>query len=253
MFVGEAAQVDVSGNFSDPDGDAPGYAATTSDAGVATASASGSAVTVSGVSHGTADVTVAETDPGGLSATQALAMTVRLSDREVLEILYDELDGDNWRINSDWLTDAPLDEWYGVSTDADGRVHTLRLRSNFLTGAIPLELGSLLNLESLALGSNPLTGEIPPELGDLPNLEHLGLWDTSLTGEIPPELGRLSNLEELYPYNNSLTGEIPPDFLDLSLLWRFYWDDNDGLCAPDTSEFDDWLDGIDMSRGPRCD
>ena len=99
---------------------------------------------------------------------------------------------------------------------------------------------------------NSLTGEIPPELGDLSNLKDLTLDSNSLTGEIPPGLGVLSSLRWLDLSSNSLTGEIPPDFLDLPLVW-FYWDGNEGLCAPSTSEFDDWLDGIRYWRGQRCD
>ena len=189
-------------------------------------------------------------------------MTVPLTDREVLELLYEELDGDNWGdelvgevgedwwFSENWLTDKPLDEWYRVSTDADGRVVRLELSYNGLTGEIPPELGDLSDLLSLELSYNSLTGEVPPELGDLSNLRHLYLSDNSLTGEIPPELGNLSNLEDLDLSYNSLTGEIPPDFLDLSLRW-FYWDGNEGLCAPSTSEFDDWLDRRSW-RGPRC-
>ena len=59
VLVGEEAQVDVSGNFSDPDGDALSYTATTSDPGVATVFVSGSAVLVIGVSEGVDTVTVA--------------------------------------------------------------------------------------------------------------------------------------------------------------------------------------------------
>ena len=84
------------------------------------------------------------------------------------------------------------------------------------------------------------------------NLSHLWLDNNSLTGEIPPELGDMSNLEGLDLGNNQLTGEIPSDFLDLSSLALFYWEDNDGLCAPNTSEFDEWLDGLSW-YGPRCD
>lgn len=62
----------------------------------------------------------------------------------------------------------------------------------------------------------------------------------------------MSSLGRLFLQNNSLTGEIPVDFLDLS-LWSFHWDDNDGLCAPNTIEFADWLDGISEWRGPMCD
>ncbi|MCY3944229.1 MAG: hypothetical protein OXG18_10800, partial [Gemmatimonadetes bacterium] len=253
VFVGEDAQVDVSGNFSDPDGDALIYTATTSEPGVATASVSGSAVTVTGVSPGRADVTVTATDPGGLSAMQAFTTIVRSPDRPVLEILYDELDGGNWTDNTNWLTDAPIDEWYGVSTGAGGRVDTLDLSYNSLMGEIPPELGDLSNLEMLSFEGDSLTGEIPPELGDLSNLEIMWLGFSSLTGDIPPELGDLSSLEWLDLTNNSLTGEIPRDFLDLSALLFFFWESNDGLCAPDTSEFDDWLDELLVWSGPRCD
>ncbi|MCY4581197.1 MAG: hypothetical protein OXE50_00115, partial [Chloroflexi bacterium] len=110
-------------------------------------------------------------------------------DREALIAFYNATDGPNWDNNTNWLSDAPLAEWSGVETDANGRVITLDLRWNRLTGEIPSELGSLSNLESLGLGLNQLTGEIPPWLGDLSNLEQLFLNSNDLSGEIPPELG----------------------------------------------------------------
>ncbi len=39
-----------------------------------------------------------------------------------LVALYESTDGPNWVNNENWLTDAPLGEWYGVDTDRDGRV-----------------------------------------------------------------------------------------------------------------------------------
>ena len=219
VYVGSTESVDLAGYFSDPNGDVLTYTATTSDAGVATASASASAVTVSGVSQGTADMTVTATDPGGLSAVQAFTVTVRLTERQVLEILYDELDGANWTDNTNWLTDAPLEQWYGVSTaDSDGRVDTLRLVDNQLTGEVPPELGILSDLEYLSLDGNSLTGEIPSELGDLSNLEYLSLYRNRLDGEIPPELGNPSSLQYLNLARNELTGEIPPELGELSSL-----------------------------------
>ena len=62
--VDEASAVDVSGHFSDPDGDALEYEASSSAPEVATASVAGSAVTVTGVSAGSAEVTVTARDPG---------------------------------------------------------------------------------------------------------------------------------------------------------------------------------------------
>ena len=70
--VEEGAQVtvDVSGAFSDPDGDTLGYASA-SDAETWPRRRWGSEVTVTGVAAGTAMLTVTATDPGGLGARQS--------------------------------------------------------------------------------------------------------------------------------------------------------------------------------------
>ena len=73
---GNSRTVDVSGNFSDPDGDTLNYTASSSAASVATTSASGSSVTIAPVSAGSAIVTVTASDPGNLNATQTIAVTV---------------------------------------------------------------------------------------------------------------------------------------------------------------------------------
>ena len=143
-------------------------------------------------------------------------------DRATLVELYNATGGASWTNNTNWLSDRPIREWYGVGNDPDGRVSDLSLSGNELTGEIPRELGSLSNLERLTLSRNQLTGEIPRELGSLSNLERLTLSRNQLTGEIPRELGSLSNLERLWLYDNKLTGEIPTELGSLSnlqLLW----------------------------------
>ena len=141
-----------------------------------------------------------------------------LEDRDVLVQLYNALDGENWRNNTNWLTERPIREWHGVTSDASGRVTGLLLESNELVGEIPKELGSLSNLKRLELGNNKLTGEIPTELGNLGNLEILLLGSNLLIGEIPMELGSLSNLKVLGLGSNQLTGEIPMELGSLSNL-----------------------------------
>ena len=73
---GVAATMDAAPYFVDPDGDTLTYAAVSSDAAVATASISGSTVMLTPVSLGTAVATVTATDPGGLTATQPITVTV---------------------------------------------------------------------------------------------------------------------------------------------------------------------------------
>ena len=71
--------MDVSGNFSDADGDELTYTAASSADAFATVSVDGSMVTVVGVAAGEAAVTVTATDPGDLSATQMFDVTVAVA------------------------------------------------------------------------------------------------------------------------------------------------------------------------------
>ena len=155
-----------------------------------------------------------------------------LSDREILEALYDATGGPDWTNNDGWLTDASLQDWHGVWVDSDGRVRSLSLTSNALAGAIPPELGGLARLRTLQLTGtygptirarkvgDGLTGPIPPELGNLTELRALSLGSNNLTGPIPPELGNLTELQTLFLGSNNLTGPIPPELGDLAALTR---------------------------------
>ena len=141
-----------------------------------------------------------------------------LSDRDVLEILYEATGGPNWTNSNNWLTDAPLRDWYGVGVDGEGRVVGLSMIQNNLSGPIPPELGSLDKLTELVLWLNDLTGPIPPELGNLANLTSLNLFGNELVGPVPPELGSLANLTDLNLGGNQLTGPIPPELGSLANL-----------------------------------
>ena len=150
-----------------------------------------------------------------------------LSDREILEALYETTNGPEWRNNENWLTGAELGTWHGVRVDHEGRVVALRLFANNLHGTLPRELGKLTQLRSLSLARTRLEGTIPPELGELANLTSLWLYTTALKGAIPPELGNLGNLEELGLFSNNLTGTIPSELGNLGKLGRLILAQND--------------------------
>ena len=76
VFVGEAAPVDISTYFNDPDGDELTYSAASSNATVVSASVAGNVVSLTAITQGTATVTVTARDPGGLSVQQSFAVTV---------------------------------------------------------------------------------------------------------------------------------------------------------------------------------
>ena len=204
---------------------------------------------------GSAEITV---KLGDLSASTSLVSSQDQAqpalERAALEAFYHATNGPEWKNNTNWLTDKPVGQWYGVTTDTAGKVITLHLHQNGLrgrlpaelaqlkslnalllwgewerglTGPIPPELGRLANLTNLDLGNNELTGEIPPELADLTNLTYLTLTQNKLTGPIPPGLGRLANLERLNLGINRLTGEMPSEIGNLTRLTKLRLNDND--------------------------
>ena len=74
-------------------------------------------------------------------------------DRAVLEALYRATDGANWTNDTGWLSDrGHSGDWYGVTTDTEGRVTGLSLRENGLDGELPSELGQLTRVAWLLLG-----------------------------------------------------------------------------------------------------
>ena len=233
---GVAVSVDVTRYFTDPDGDALEYSASSTGSGIVTAAVSASVVTLAPVAAGAATVTVSARDPAGASAAQSIAVTVRpsttpTSDRAVLEALYDATGGANWTDDTNWKSSAPLGEWHGVTTDADGRVTELFLGGNSLTGSIPRDLGRLDNLEYLVLQGNELTGRVPGELGDLGVLRELFLDGNDLSGPIPDELRKLANLESLFLGGNELSGPVPGWLGNLAQLKNLDLDSN-GLSGP---------------------
>ena len=194
---------------------------TSSDVSVAMVDQSG---LVRGVSEGSATITATAGNARGTAE-----ITVADSERAALVALYNATDGPNWVNNENWLTDAPLGEWYGVDTDASGRVVQLDLGGRFdheakhlvshgLTGPIPAELGSLTSLQFLRLSANALEGRIPPELGNLTDLEYLDLYSNALEGRIPSELGNLTNMGRMLLGSNNLTGSIPVELGRLTNL-----------------------------------
>ena len=160
----------------------------------------------------------------GVSGTAEI--TVRTPDGDALRAFYEATDGPNWRRNDNWLTDAPLGEWFGVGTDSQGRVRRLQLAGNNLTGTIPPKLADIPRLSTVRLSDNALAGPIPPEFGRLSSLWLLEMDGNNLTGSIPSEFGGLSELAAVVLAGNSLSGAIPPELGNSAALERLELEGN---------------------------
>ena len=98
-------------------------------------------------------------------------------DQAALLALVNATNRSRWKNNKNWLSDLPLSIWYGVTTNAQGRVVELNLFENQLSGSIPPELGNLSKLEVLILGIKPLWDAALPGFSNLPKFEYLLLYD----------------------------------------------------------------------------
>ena len=179
---------------------------------------------------------------GGVTQTVTVAQgglkEVLEKERAALVALYNATGGDNWANKANWCSDRPVSEWYGVTVDEQGRVLTLVLENNNLTGSIPAEFCELGSLIQINFSDNPLSGVIPAGFGNLSNLTNLSLYNNgfsdisaifglpsirclfvTLPGEnIPVEIGNLSSLTDLQLYGNDVAGVIPKEIGNLVLL-----------------------------------
>ncbi|KAL8459434.1 hypothetical protein ACS0TY_036793 [Phlomoides rotata] len=100
----------------------------------------------------------------------------------------------------------------GIETHYDtilSLVNNIDLSNNNLSGGIPKELTSLVELISLNLSGNHLKGSIPKSIGDLKQLESLDLSRNTLFGEMPKSFSSMSSLSYLNLSYNNLSGRIP--------------------------------------------
>ena len=179
---------------------------------------------VTAVGDGSAEITAEKDGVFGAVTVGVMAIDI---DRAVLVRFYETTGGFRWTRNTNWLSDRPLGEWFGVTTDEYERVTELTLIDNNLSGSLPAELGELTRLRFLRLrGNGSLTGAIPGELGLLPDLWSISLSRNNFTGSIPAELGLSASLFTIQLDYNQLTGEIPAELGQLPRLSDLQLNDN---------------------------
>ncbi|CAM9644029.1 unnamed protein product [Ectocarpus fasciculatus] len=122
---------------------------------------SGKCLLPSGAASGQAVIKATPPVPTRVYPAKAIPAPVRdaRTDRAALMELFNATKGSSWKNNTGWGTSAPLGQWHGVKVDGTGRVTSLDLSQNNLSGPIPSALGGLTALQELRLFENQLSGE----------------------------------------------------------------------------------------------
>lgn len=137
-----------------------------------------------------------------------------------LMTFYNATGGENWTNNTNWGSEKPLYEWYGLLTEGKD-VLSINLTNNNLKGHIPKEISEFNKLIQLALSNNKLCDSIPKAIGLLYDLEILLLSDNNIEGKVPESICNLTKLWQLRLENNRLTGELPKDMGNMTALEIF--------------------------------
>ena len=148
-------------------------------------------------------------------------------EREALIAFYHATNGDQWKNNTNWCSDKPVSEWYGLTIE-NGYVTQLNLAENNLSGYLPECIGELQHLTDISLWENyNLGGKLPAGLFSLENLKSLHIRICAIEGEISPDIKQLTKLESLSIGNNKFTGRFPSEISELKNLYFLSIDNGD--------------------------
>lgn len=158
--------------------------------------------------------------------------------RETLMDLYNSTNGNNWKNNTNWGSDKPLNEWYGLEFTYDGRFWGINLYDNNLTGTLPKSLKNLTSIYNLYLNDNNLTGTIPEELTEMPNLHVVNIVRNHFSGEFPEKpfsewMKRAKTRSNFCFFENDFTGPIP-EWAQKHELFSEFWPE---FCCQNTMDF----------------
>lgn len=142
--------------------------------------------------------------------------------RYALATIYFAFSGRKWSYDLQWLSINNVCEWrtyfetkegipieIGVSCHDGGHVKEIFLPQVNAVGAIPHEIGLLLDLEDLNLFGNHLQGSLPDSMKNLKSLEVLILHGNDISGTLPSWITSFTQLKTLNLAENKFIGDLP--------------------------------------------
>jgi Leucine-rich repeat (LRR) protein len=185
--------------------------------------------------------------------------TTRAQDSTSLVQFYSFTNGKEWAVT--WDLNKPMNTWFGIKLNANGRVIELVMPNNNVAGPLPTTLANVCNLQVLSLystfpynsSSNRLFGSLPTQVDQLKALTDFTVFGTGLSGQIPrfastsllnldlgknqfsgafPNLDSCFNLATLRLSENRINGAIPAAFGNTHPFLKFLEASNNQLSGP---------------------
>lgn len=157
-----------------------------------------------------------------LAVEQLPANYSRVTDSLALVAVFNATGGaDNWHADRVWDLSKPMDEWYNVKLNEDGRVIQMNLAKGTVTAdwSLPAEVGNLTEMTNFRIIGSNLTGAIPEEIYNMTKLVSFYLTNNTPTWSLSPKIADMTNLKDLYiDQNPNLTGELPKELGTLTNL-----------------------------------
>ena len=157
-------------------------------------------------------VTSSSGTASGLDLTANALTQMAVADWNILQQAYTAMgSGEGWTNTWNFNTEGRSEQTLPGVTTYQGHVMSIDLSGNNLSGAFPVALLTLPQLQSLDLSGNQLTGDVG-ELNGFPteaSLTSLNISDNQLSGNIGVFAANLPNLTTLNASNNCLTDVDP--------------------------------------------
>ena len=128
---------------------------------------------------------------------------------------------ENWNADRVWDLTKPINEWYNIKLNEDGRVTQVNLPKGTITTewTLPAAVGDLTEMTNFRIIGTNLTGAIPEEIYNLTKLVSLYLTNNTPTWSLSSKIAGMTDLKDLYiDQNPNLTGTLPKELGQLKKL-----------------------------------
>ena len=157
-----------------------------------------------------------------VTVSQEKALPSRQTDSLALVAVFNATGGaENWHADRVWDLTKPMNEWYNVKLNEEGRVTQLNFAKGTVTAAwtLPREVGNLTEMTNFRIIGSNLTGTLPEEIYQMTKLVSFYLTNNSPTWSLSSRIAGMTDLKDLYiDQNPNLTGTLPKELGQLKKL-----------------------------------